>query len=55
MIPQYNPISLKLKAQEEFELVFNKHEKNNHCIPEDYCRFLQRNQEKLEEKDTPQT
>lgn len=44
-----------MKEQEEFELNFNDHERNNHCIPEDYSHFIQRNETKLELPETPIT
>lgn len=44
-----------MKQQEEFELNFNDHERNNHSIPEDYSHFIQRNETKLEMLETPIT
>lgn len=44
-----------MENQDKFELNFNKHEKQNHCIPEDYCHFLQKNEIKLEDKNCPVT
>lgn len=44
-----------MKEQEEYELNFNEHERNNHCIPEDYSHFVQRNEYRLELPDTPVT
>ena len=43
------------EEQEKYELNFNKHEKKNHCIPEDYSHFIQRNEYRLELLETPVT
>lgn len=43
-----------IRIQEAMELNFNKHEINNHKIPEDYCNFIKRN-EQLLEVDAPPT
>ena len=42
--PEPSEIFKFMENQDKFELNFNKHEKQNHCIPEDYCHFLQKNE-----------
>jgi hypothetical protein len=53
--PEPSEIFKFMENQDKFELNFNKHEKQNHCIPEDYCHFLQKNEIKLEDKLCPIT
>ena len=48
-------VSNTLKQQDMVELNFNKHEKQNHCTPEDYSHFIRRNEQMLESKDVPVT
>jgi hypothetical protein len=49
----FNESEQIFKRQDEFELSFTKHELSNHCIPEDYSHFVQRNESKLEADDAP--
>ena len=48
-------VSRILKQQDEYELNYNRHEKQNHGIPEDYSHFIQRNEMKIEGRDAPVT
>ena len=46
--PELSESMLIIKKQEELEFNFNKHEIQNHKIPEDYSNFLKRNEVLLE-------
>jgi len=51
-------MSKTIKDQEEIanhQLNFNKHEKENHNTPEDYSRFIRRNEILLEAPNAPVT
>lgn len=53
-LPELTESMKIIKYQEELELIFNKHEIQNHRIPEDYGNFIKRNEHLLEEV-SPQT